>query len=222
MKIRHFLKTSRSLLLANALVILLLPGVGAAATITNLVTNGGFETGDFSGWTLSGNTSDSFVDTDFPHTGRYAADLGAITTMGFLSQTLATTAGQAYLLSYWLQNDGGRPNEFRASWDGSVLQGSILINSLGAAYTEYTFDVTATTSSTRLTFGFIQTPAFWHLDDVSVTPTPETVPTLTSLLGLACFGILRRERRHFRPLIMDWHGKLLRSAGMERGRSGFR
>jgi hypothetical protein len=195
MKIQHLVKTSRSLLLANVLVILIQPGIGAAATITNLVTNGGFETGDFSGWTLSGNTSDTFVDTDFPHTGKYAADLGAITTAGFLSQTLATTTGQVYLLSYWLQNEGGRPNEFRASWDGSVLPGSLLMNSPGTAYTEYTFDVTATTSSTPLIFGFVQTPAFWHLDDVSVTPTPETLPTLTSLFGLVFFGVLRWKRR---------------------------
>jgi len=65
MKIQHLVKTSRSLLLANVLVILIQPGIGAAATITNLVTNGGFETGDFSGWTLSGNTSNTFVDTEF-------------------------------------------------------------------------------------------------------------------------------------------------------------
>jgi MYXO-CTERM domain-containing protein len=195
MKIWRSLKTSRSLLIATALVTVLLPGVCAAGTI-NLVTNGGFEAGNFSAWTLSGNTANSFVDTDLPHSGEYAADLGAIATMGFLSQTLATTPGQTYILSYWLQNDGGLPNGFQASWDDSVLTGSQLMDSPGTAYAEDAFDVTATTSSTRLTFGFVQTPAFWHLDDVSVTPAPEASPMLTTLLGLGWLGILRWKRRH--------------------------
>src|SRR5262249_25131594 len=56
--------------------------VGAAG---NLV-NGGFETGDFTGWDLSGNTGFTGVSAINPHSGTYAAFLGPIGSLGFLCQ----------------------------------------------------------------------------------------------------------------------------------------
>ena len=47
------------------------------AVTPNLVVNGGFEIGDFSGWTLSGDSSGIYIaPTDSPgevHTGSYSA-----------------------------------------------------------------------------------------------------------------------------------------------------
>jgi hypothetical protein len=45
---------------------------GGAAQ-ANIVTNPGFETGDFTGWTLSGDTSFTFVEGFFPHSGSFSA-----------------------------------------------------------------------------------------------------------------------------------------------------
>src|SRR5260370_23598673 len=42
-----------------------------------LVVNGGFETGDFKGWTLGGNTDFTFVDGE-PHSGMFSACLGPV------------------------------------------------------------------------------------------------------------------------------------------------
>ena len=88
------------------------------AQSAEIVVNGGFETGDFSGWTLSGNTDSTGVDAFLPHTGRYAASIAPVGSLGYLTQTLPTVEGTTYSLSFWLANDGGTPNEFQALWGG--------------------------------------------------------------------------------------------------------
>ena len=78
----------------------------------NLVANGNFATGDFTDWTLGGNyTSTStgpeiFTDANGEGGSTYAAGMGSVGADGTLSQTIATTAGQTYTLSFWLQNEG--------------------------------------------------------------------------------------------------------------------
>ena len=79
-----------------------------------LITNGSFETHDFGGWTLGGNSGSSsfgaqiFIDANAEN-GTYAAGLGSMGSDGTLSQTIATTAGQTYTLSFWLQNEAASP-----------------------------------------------------------------------------------------------------------------
>src|SRR5204862_5209353 len=67
----------------------------------SLVLNGGFESGDFSYWTLGGDAADNFVDngnasTVSPRSGDFAAALGQISSLGSLYQPLPTLAGQSY------------------------------------------------------------------------------------------------------------------------------
>jgi hypothetical protein len=138
-----------------------------------LIVNGDFETGDFTGWTQSGDTSYTGVSGDAPHSGRYAANLGPINGEGFLAQTFATTAGVTYTLDYWLAHDGGTPNSFRALINGANVPGSVLTDADAFAYREYTFTFAAAGATTELKFGFMQVPAYYHLDDVSVNRNPE-------------------------------------------------
>lgn len=70
-----------------------------------------------------------------------------------------------------------------------------------SAYTEYTYNVTATGTSTVLQFGFDNATEF-YLDDVSVTPvstvTSSAVPdagSTSTLLGLAMFGLAAVRRK---------------------------
>ena len=99
-----------------------------------VVQNGGFETGDFSGWIQSGNTSLTAVTTNAiaVHSGTYGAQCGPSGSPGFLSQTLPTVPGAAYVISAWLDSlDGAAPNEFLLGWNGSVLFDAANLGALG-------------------------------------------------------------------------------------------
>ena len=135
---------------------------------SNLVTNGSFETGDFSGWQLSGSNS---IVTDAEQ-GSYAAGLGG--KSGHLSQTLQTVAGQQYILDFWLANvSGGGSDNFSA-----VVGGQTLFQENHAPtqpYTEHQVAFTATGTGTLLQFNYRNSPSDWHLDNIVVETVGSTM-----------------------------------------------
>jgi hypothetical protein len=136
-----------------------------------LVQNGGFETGDFTGWTQSGSVDgyeNIVTDPAFVHSGQYGVRISPF-NLYYLTQTLATTPGQSYLLSFWLNNsDGSGPNQFLVQWDSTTLFNQ---NNLGVLrWTNLQYLVTATGTSTTLQFGFQNLPYYFGFDDVSVRP----------------------------------------------------
>jgi hypothetical protein len=166
----------------------------------NLITNGGFEKGDFTGWTQSGNTDFTGVAGDFfgppPHSGKFQAFFGPVDSHGFISQSLATTAGGSYVLDFWLANLGGPANFFSINWDGATIFS--LTDSSAFGYTEFTFDLNASSASTLLQFEFMHNPSVFLLDDVTLNPgglnVPDTGSTF-SLLGFATLGVTVLRRR---------------------------
>src|ERR1700760_359082 len=83
--------------------------VAFSAPANNLVINGSFESGDFSGWTLAGTDvlpggNDNYygVDSVDAHTGAYGAYFGPVGGVLNLSQTIATIPGASYEVSFWL------------------------------------------------------------------------------------------------------------------------
>jgi len=106
--------------------------VAIPQTRANMIANGGFETGDFSGWTVSSSDVYSHVATGasdgyHPHaSGNNFAALGDFSGSGALSQTVATSSGQLYTLTYFLASKGDHDTTFSALWDGVTLSGSEL------------------------------------------------------------------------------------------------
>ena len=136
----------------------------------DLVTNGGFETGDFTGWTQTGSTSFDGVQCPGPgatvHGGNCSAFFGPVGSTGGISQNLATTPGTQYRIDFFFCLMAVTPSSFSATFGATTLRS--LTNPTAGPYQEFSFIVTATLSSTALGFNFRDDPGFLFLDDVSV------------------------------------------------------
>jgi len=181
------------------------------------VGNGGFETGDFTGWDFVGDTNSVFVlaaddvdvagtnaligaaDALFVHSGLYGAYLGELPPDGSLSQTVATTVGQQYVVSFWLTSvayEGATtPSDFSAHWNDTTLYTQTNLDAF--AWTNLQFVVPAAATRTTLEFDFNNVPAGFGLDDVRVEAMPAPVLQSVTLTGstitLTWSGIANRS-----------------------------
>lgn len=157
----------------------------------NIVTNGGFETGNFTGWTQSGNTGFTGVNTAAAHSGTYGAYFSPIGSLGFISQNLVTVPGATYTLSFFLNDTlPSAPANFTAAFGGVTV---LSLTGATSGFQMYSFNLVATGALTPLQFGFRHDRPSWYFDDVSVQfvsgpSVPETGSTL-AILGTALAGI---------------------------------
>jgi hypothetical protein len=193
----------KALLAVVALVAVLLVAPMAFAN-PNLLANGSFETGDFTGWTTGGNfeftqvVTGAFGSYSGAQDGLWYATLGPTATDGTLSQSFATTPGTHYTFSFWMASVGDDPSDFSASWNGNPVYSASDPNT-GGVWTLFSFDEVGTGSDT-ISFAFRDDPAYIALDNVSVTQASPTTPEPSSLLllgsGLLTVGgVIRRKLR---------------------------
>jgi len=181
---------------------------GRAMAGRNLVVNGGFETGDFTDWLVRGDLIYTYVGTDLPHSGKYAADLGTSVQGGVVSieQNLSTIPGKPYILSFWLENDGGTPNAFDVSITDKIVFS--MVNAPAFGYTNYAIPFAGSFfEATLLQFDAVQLPNYYHIDDISVVAAaavPEPATWKLAICGIMCGVPLvlchrRRSRQALAP-----------------------
>ncbi len=176
------------------LIIAVLASAALSARAQNIVQNPGFETGSFPPWTISGDTSFTGVNGDMPHSGSFSEESGPATSDGFTDQVLPTLAGQGYNVSFWLANtDDSNENRFGASLGSVTLVPEATMGAF--SYTQFSFTNVIPGANADLHFIFYNVPAYFYLDDVSVTavvPEPGTLG-LIALGGLGLVGAMRKR-----------------------------
>lgn len=168
----------------------------------SLVQNGGFETGDFTGWTLVGDgiignmiynvvaALGEFPDT--VHSGFWGAFLGQGGYTATLDQTMVTQSGTWYQLSFWFANPSAGSNQlFSVAWNGISLLA--MTNPPVFEWTHFTQAVYASGTNGTLHFAVENDSNYFGLDDVSVTAIPpvqfQSVSATTNGLGLEWFAL---------------------------------
>jgi hypothetical protein len=185
--------------LAIGAVLVATMALGTGANAANLVTNGGFETGDLTGW-LAVDTSFAIYVVNSPvQEGRNAAQIaGFFVDVGTdnensLSQVIATTAGQSYELSFWYYQDQSSPNGLNVTWNGDSVYSAT--DEMVSGYQHITTAVVGG-GSDSLVFKAYNDPAFTYLDNVSLSASvPEPGGWALMIGGLGVAGAMLRRRR---------------------------
>jgi hypothetical protein len=196
-----------------AVCVLILAGSGRASA--DLIVNGGFESGDFTGWT-SNMAPSLLVEPSgyvgYPsHSGNYFALIGANSSQpGIISQSISDTSGSNYTLGMWLLGDGA-PNEFRVQWNGITIYDMSIPDTFHVPtpyYIQLSFTVEGTGTDLLTLYGWDNgdSPGALALDDVSLVPASSNAApepnSLTTLVGMGILGLAghrwRRRKRDYR------------------------
>lgn len=162
-----------------------------------LIVNGGFETGNFSGWFVPPsvpNQSLFYVSSGGgSHNGTQHARLSS-STLQFVSQILATEAGTDYELSFWLRRPSNVLSRFVVRWEGAPVFDELFQLPNATDWHQFTFPLHANITGSLLEFGQRAFPLEYHIDDISVAAVPAPGAAAVLALGGAA-AVMQRRRR---------------------------
>ena len=169
----------------------------AGSARAELVANGGFETGDFTGWTTQGVISNLFqVSTVFSHTGSHSVVLAGLEADDDeFYQTVPTTLGQQYALDFWVYNLGVGADGMHVEWEGNTAFNVKPLDVPLESWFQYTLPLTATANGSELRFGGFDVPLGFYIDDIRLTAVPEPSCLGLAALGLAGIGVVARRKK---------------------------
>jgi hypothetical protein len=177
------------------------------------ITNGSFETGDFTGWTQipasSGSNfgvSNAVTAIAAPQSGSYYAFFNSQpNNYDSISQTLTTTPGELYGITFlilFLTGNDGSNQDFRVLWNGSLSTGVINENPnppFGPFYVPITDSVIANGNSTVLEFQGFDGTGETLLDNISIRDLGAAIPEPGTFglsgAGLVIAGFCRQIKR---------------------------
>jgi MYXO-CTERM domain-containing protein len=163
----------------------------AASSQAQLVTNGGFETGDLTGWTQFGDVSYTGVWDGDSHSGEYNAYFGPLSPGGIM-QSIAANPGDQVTVSFWARSEGAwTPNSLMADLDGEIVAN--IMDMTHTDWAEYTATVTVTNANPVLRFTLTNPTDYLDIDSVSATLVP--APGALALLGAGGLVAVRRRRK---------------------------
>ncbi|HEV7880470.1 VCBS domain-containing protein [Bradyrhizobium sp.] len=164
-----------------------------------VAVNGGFESGDLTGYSSSGVSVDPlFIGGEF---GNYSARLSGT---GFLEQDPTTVAGQHYIVSFYVAGDAeASASSLQVFWDGAQILSQTDVT-LG--FTKYTFDLVgdALDPTTQLFFDFSTDGTGILIDQISITPTPG--PAVETTSGSIAFTDIETADTHTASFTADGSG----------------
>ena len=178
---------------------LVLALLAVAACYGNIVQNPGFETGDFTNWSVYGWSTTS----ETAHSGSWSAVTGCVGTplSCYVSQILTTVPSISYDFSVWVQEDGGPTSELMIQWGGVTV--ADFLNPANNTYPDTWVQLTvssllATGGATELRIYGRQDPANILIDDVVVNPesgggVPEPATAGFAAAGLVALALVRRK-----------------------------
>ncbi|MCG2632349.1 hypothetical protein L6654_37680 [Bradyrhizobium sp. WYCCWR 13023] len=194
----------KSIVVAAGLAVVAMGSTEASAS--QFLANGSFETGDFTGWNLTGDQGLVFVVdgsavpyvgggvTQGAQQGSFYVYEGPVGSEAILSQTFADTIGATLTISGWVTGDGSQPSDVRFLFNGIELGA---VNPVpDQQWTQYVFTAIATGNDT-FSVAFQNDNSFNGLDNFSVSnisAVPESGTWALMLLGFAGLGALRYYR----------------------------
>ena len=168
----------------------------------SVIVNGGFESGNLGGWSAtSPGVSVQFAGFG-GELGNYAARLDPTASPESLFQDIATTAGQHYVLSFYVSGDAeATSNSMTVTWDGMTV---LAVSDQFGGLTRYTFDVVAVDSSSTLQFTYTDDGVGMYVDAVTVSPTPG--PATETADGTITFADIETGDTHTASFVAQGSG----------------